>query len=276
MAFDVDDCLELLLDAREEEFRYERCIGLFQFQTWIWYPGKNSIAPRDAGRIAASAFLRNIEQEQTWRGKQAWGGSRQITLEKLQTLSQLPEYRAIFTEFISSGGGWSRLLFTTPGSDVFDKRLKQRTDHAATIADLIEYRLRAALNLTPDRSRITHAVFFKWWSNNKQPTTRTTFTWWKNLNRTAVFIYLIERRGFAMKPPSTDSEFIERLMHPAMSARKLKKFFSEYAFVADVIGDDNFYDLPERVVPARFEVKPFSHEELSVIGAYGEHYMEME
>jgi len=61
-----------------------------------------------------------------------------------------------------------------------------------------------------------------------------------------------------------------------MSKVQLKKFFSEYAFVNDVIGDDNFYDLPERVNPARFEVKPFSHEELSVIGAYAGHHMEME
>jgi hypothetical protein len=279
MAFDVDDCLELLLDAREEEFRYERCIGLFQFQTWIWYPGQNGIAPRDAGRIAASAFLRNIEQEQTWRGKQAWGGSRQITLEKLQALSQLPEYRAIFTEFISSGGGWSRLLFTTPGSDVFDKRLKQRTDLAPTIADLIEYRLRASIHPPPgpDRSKITHAIFFRWWSNKRLYTARTLFARWQRLRRTAVFIYLVQRRGFPFKPPAVDSDsFLKHLIHPAMSKVQLKKFFSEYAFVTDVIGDDNFYDLPERVIPARFEVKPFSHEELSVIGAYAEHYMEME
>jgi hypothetical protein len=31
-AFDVDDCVRLLLDAREEKFPYERCIRLFNFR----------------------------------------------------------------------------------------------------------------------------------------------------------------------------------------------------------------------------------------------------
>jgi hypothetical protein len=278
MAFDIDDCFELLLEERDEEFRSERCIRLFQFQTWIWYPGQNGIAPRDAGRIAASAFLRNIEQEQSWRGKQAWGGSRQITLEKLQTLSQLPEYRAIFTEFISSGGGWSRLLFTTPGPAEFDKRIKRRTNQAPTIAELIEYRLRASVHpplAGLDRSKITHAIFFRWWPNKKLVTARTLFARWQRLSRSAAFIYLVQRRRFPFKPPSVEDDFLKHLIHPKVSGVKLKRFFSEYEFISDQLGDDNFYSLPIVVKPVRLEVRPFSDDELAIIRAYDENYMEM-
>src|SRR3974390_1413491 len=102
MAFDIDDCLELLLDARTEELPHERLIQLFQFQTWIWYPGVKGRAATDAGRLAAAAILRKLEEEHKWRGLREAGGSRQITLAKLQTLSQSDEYRGIFTEFIAS------------------------------------------------------------------------------------------------------------------------------------------------------------------------------
>jgi hypothetical protein len=163
MAFDLDDCLELLLDARTEDFLHERVIRLFQFQTWIWYPYAKGRAAIDAGRLAAAAILRKLEKEHPWRGLRGAGGSRQITLAKLQTLSQSDEYPGIFTEFIASGGGWSRLLFTTPWAPEFDKRVKQRIDdHVEFIADLIDYRLRAALTLPEGqrRSGPTHAIFF--------------------------------------------------------------------------------------------------------------------
>jgi len=279
MAFDLDDCLELLLDARTEEFPHERLIRLFQFQIWIWYPGAKGHAASHAGRLAAAAILRKLEKGHRWRGLREAGGSRQITLAKLQTLSQSDEYRRIFTEFIASGGGWSNLLFTTPWAPEFDKRVKQRIDdHAEFIADLIEYRLRAALTLPeePRRSGPTHAIVFKGWPNRSGFVTRTAFNWWKPFRRTAVFIYLIERRGFDMKPPCADDDgFCEHLMHPPISKVQLKRFFSEYQFAANVLGDESFCALPQVVHPAEFQMKPFSTEELSLIAAYPEHAKEM-
>jgi hypothetical protein len=278
MAFDLDDCLELLLDARTEEFPHERVIRLFQFQTWIWYPSTKGYAAVHAGRLAAAAILRKLEKEHKWRGLREAGGSRHITLAKLQTLSQSDEYRRIFTQFIASGGGWSRLLFTTPGASEVDKWVTQRiADRAEFIADLIEYRLRAALTLPegPRRSGPTHAIFFNWWPN-REFVPRTAFNWWKPFRRTAVFIYLIERRGFHLKPPcADDDEFCEHLMHPQISKVQLKRFFSEYQFAANVLGDESFCALPKVVCPAEFQMKPFSPEELSIIVAYGEHSNEM-
>jgi hypothetical protein len=279
MAFDLDDCLELLLDARGEEFPHERLIRLFQFQIWIWYPGAKGHAATHAGRLAAAAILRKLEKEHRWRGLREAGGSRHITLAKLHALSQSDEYRCIFTEFIASGGGWSRLLFTTPWAPEFDKRVKQRIDdHAQFIADLIDYRLRAALTQSEGSSRSgpTHAIFFKWWPNRNRFVTRTAFNWWKPFRRTAVFIYLIERRGFHMRPSCTDDDaFSEHLMHPAISKAQLQRFFAEYQFAANVLGDESLYALPQVMRPAEFQMKPFSPEELSIIAAYDEHSKEM-
>jgi hypothetical protein len=236
--FDVDDCVKLLLDAREEAFLYERCIRLFQFQTWIWYPSERRIAPRAAGRLAAAAILREIEEDR-------FGNN--ITLGKLQILSQSDEYRQIFDAFIAPGGGWSSLLMTEVDPYEFDERIRERTDRAKIIADLIEYRLRAANHPPPgvDRSKITHAIFFNWWPNRKLFTTRSAFNWWKGAKRTAPFIYLIEKRGFPMKPPSVDEDFCKRLKHPAISSVRLKKFFSEYAFVTSSLDKEDFYTLPD-------------------------------
>ena len=162
MVFDLEDCLELLLDARAEEFSHERVIRLFQFQTWIWYPYGRGHAAIHAGRIAAAAILRKLEKEHRWRGLQGAGGSRRISLAKLQMLSQSDAYRSIFTEFVSSGGGWSNLLFTTPSAHEFDKRIKKRISvYADFVANLIEYRLRAARTLPelPRRSGPTMPSF---------------------------------------------------------------------------------------------------------------------
>ena len=228
MAFGLDDCLELLLDARTEDFLHERVIGSFSFK-----PGSGTHTQKDALQLTQVDLPQRLFFE-NWKkstlgvdcGERA--GSRQITLAKLQTLSQSDEYRGIFTEFIASGGGWSRLLFTTPWAPEFDKRVKQRRDdHVEFIADLIDYRLRAALTLPEGqrRSGPTHAIFFKWWPNKDRFVTRTAFNRWTPFKRTAVFIYLIERRGFHMKPPcANDADFCEHLMHPQISKAQLQDF----------------------------------------------------
>jgi hypothetical protein len=78
-----------------------------------------------------------------------------------------------------------------------------------------------------------------------------------------------------MKPPSVDEEFCKHLKHPAISRVRLRKFFSEYAFVTVSLSGEDFYTLSEHVTPVGFKVKPFSPDELTIIGAYTEHYNEM-
>src|ERR1700737_3665464 len=233
MPFDLDDCVELLLNEREEEFQYERFIVLFQFQTWIWYPGKKGIAARDAGRLAAAAVLRKLEEEHEWAGLQRWGGSPQITLEKLHSLSSSNEYRQIFDRFIAPQGGWSQLLFTTPWDREFDKRIKDRSEarDAHIVGEIVHYRLRASLDPVQKskRSATKHAIFFVWRQTGEKWRDRSAWSWGSKFHRSAVFIYLINRRSFAMKPPrSSDEDFTRKLLHPQMSKARLRQFFSEY------------------------------------------------
>jgi|ERR1700730_1837251 hypothetical protein len=269
MPFDLDDCVELLLNVRDEEFQYEWFIRLFQFQTWILFPGKKGNAARDAGRLAAAAVLRKLEQEHEWPGL---GGSRRMTLEKLQSLSGLDEYQHIFDEFIAENGGWSRLLFTTPWDREFDARINGRSDRASQlVADVIHYRLRAARDPTMQqkRSRTTHAIFFLWSKDRKAFSVRAAWSWWTTFHRSAAFIYLINRRGFPMKPPpSSDGDFARKLLHPLISKSRLKKLFSEYQYVTDTLEDEDFYTLPASVRSASFSVAPFSTQELNSIKAY--------
>jgi hypothetical protein len=278
MPFDLDDCVELLLNEREEEFQYERFIVLFQFQTWIWYPGKN--AARHAGRLAAAAVLRKLEEEHEWAGLQRWGGSRQITLEKLHSLASSNEYRQIFDTFIAPQGGWSQLLFTTPWDQEFDEKVKKRSEasDSQVVADIVQYRLRAALDPVwqQKRSGTKHAIFFVWWQTGKEWRDRSAWSWWSKFHRSAVFIYLINKRSFPMKPPrASDEDFTRKLLHPQMSKARLKQFFSEYQFVADTLGDEELYALPARVRSASYNVEPFSTEELAIIKAYDSHSDEM-
>jgi hypothetical protein len=280
MPFDLDDCVELLLNKREEEFRYEWFIRLFQFQTWFWFSGKKGIAARDAGRLAAAAILRKLEEEHKWEGDQRWGGSRQITLKKLHSLSTLDKYQQIFDAFIASEGGWSRLLFTTPWDREFDTRIKDQSEHRGSkfAAEIVHYRLRAARYLDEQQKRAgtTHAIFFLWWSNKEKFTVRSAWSWWKRFHRSALFIYLIKKRVFPMMPPGASAEdFTRKLLHPLISKARLKRFFSEYQFVADVLEDEDFYRLPAIVTPSSFNVNQFSTDELAIIKAYDNHAHEM-
>jgi hypothetical protein len=281
MPFDLDDCVELLLDLREEEFQYERFIRLFQFQTWIWYPGKKGIAARDAGRLAAAAVLRKLEKEHEWAGLQRWGGSRQITLEKLHSLASSNEYQQIFDAFIASQGGWSQLLFTTPWDQAFDKKVKDRSEarDSQVVAEIVCYRLRATLDPVQKskRSGTKHAIFFVWRQTGEKWRDRSAWSWWSKFHCSAVFIYLINRRSFPMKPPrSSDEDFTRKLLHPQMSKARLKQFFSEYQFVADTLGDEELYTLPAGVKSGSFNVDAFSTEEQAIIQAYDTDSHQME
>jgi hypothetical protein len=267
-----------LLNARKEEFRYEYSIRLFQFQTWILYSSKRGIAARDAGRLAAAAILRSLEEKHKWQGVQAIGGSRSVSFAKLQSVAGAPGYGDIFDAFIASQGGWSNLLFTTPASSQFNEWIKQHAGgcigaetYPEFVADLIHYRLRSALTLHEgsNRSGTTHAIFFKWRQNPTTFTTRTAWKWWKKFHRTAAFMYLVAKRRFPMMvPDADDDDFVKHLMHPAISKAQLKTFFAEYQFIADTLGDEEFYALPGPVIAAPFKVKPFSTEELAIINAY--------
>lgn len=79
-----------------------------------------------------------------------------------------------------------------------------------------------------------------------------------------------------MMPPRVHSDdFLQHLLHPAITKSQLKRLFSEYQFVSNALGDEKCYTLPVPVTPASFQVSHFSIKELSVISAYDPNFKEM-
>jgi hypothetical protein len=272
--FDLDDAVELLSGERPEEFPHERVIRLVQLQTWIWFPESSDIVA-NAARLAATAILNEREFRKFPPQDVRIELDRPITLANLHTLSQSDEYRNLFDAVIAPGRGWSTALLYGIGSDAFNKRLKEQSSHGPMIADLIDYRLRAVLNgKGGNEANISHAVFFNWWPAKKRRSTRSTYEWWGKLKRSSAFIYLIEKRDYPMRPPKLDvDEFWEFLEKPPIRKTILRRFFAEYEFITRELNDTDLVTIS--VAPSSISVKPFSEDEIAVIGAYKDHYQEM-
>jgi hypothetical protein len=270
LKFDLDDAVKLLMGKRDEKFPHERVIRLFQLQTWIWYPNSSKSAEH-AAQLAATTILRDLESEKFPSGRFL---RSKITMGRLHTLSESDEYRKLFDSLIAPGPGWSSIVMDSVRPETFDQRIAQRSAYGPMIAELIDYRLRAVLNGRNDEANISHAIFFNWWPSKKKPSPRTRFAWWKWLKRTSAFIYLIEKHGYAMKPPElNDDDFFESLLNPAISPKKLLRFFSKYAFIIDTLKDKGLVSISAK--PSPIAVKPFSKDEIAAIGAYKEHHFEM-
>ena len=64
LIFDIEDVVALLAHKREEAFEGERAVRLFQFRTWITFPGQHEVnAPKWAGFIAAVKLLDRYEED---------------------------------------------------------------------------------------------------------------------------------------------------------------------------------------------------------------------
>lgn len=62
--FNMEDVVTLLAHEREEAFKGERAVRLFQFRTWILFPGRNEgNAAKWAELIAAVKYLDLIEED---------------------------------------------------------------------------------------------------------------------------------------------------------------------------------------------------------------------
>jgi len=202
-------------------------------------------------------------------------GTKNLTMAHLHALSKSEEYRGLFDAVIAPDRGWSSVVLRTIDPGTFDKRIDERSPYGPMIADLIDYRLRAVLNgRTIDEANISHAVFFNWWPSKARPSPRTRFTWWKLLKRTSVFIHLVEKHGFPMRPPKlNDGDFIDSLLNPGISQARLRSFFSQYAFIIEQLQDESFVSIA--ATPTPIKVKPFSNEERGTIEDYKDHYLEM-
>src|SRR5271165_1066493 len=103
----LDSYIGVLLGNREEDFKYERAIRLFQFQSWIFAPGMDAI--RCAGLIAAAKIARNIEVDEfvpVRNGIMDLNDLPDITLDRIIDLRQKnPLYWNVYNQIIASNGG---------------------------------------------------------------------------------------------------------------------------------------------------------------------------
>jgi hypothetical protein len=83
----LNDTILLLLGKREPRFPYEREIGLFQFQTWIYSPGFRK--DQRAAKFLASAKFRRHIQEQKF-------GTRSLRVKILMQLLRDPDYKNLY------------------------------------------------------------------------------------------------------------------------------------------------------------------------------------
>jgi hypothetical protein len=280
MPFDVEDAVRLLARRRAELFAHERAIRLFQFYAWMWFPSQRLAAPRTIGRLAAAILLRDIEREQI-------GTRANVTVARQKKLFDDQEYRQIYNQFIAPGGGWSSLITGHSTLKDADRKLEGRYKASRSIVvDLLDYRVRQLLAPNGDQAKalITHAVFFNWWPNRSthgSPSCRTMFSWWGKLQLSSIFIYLNEKLASPLRNVQLqDKDFIERITADADDEENLARFFGAYSFLKQKLAQvDTHIRWPE--VPLDLEqqpisVPPFTVNELEIIAAHRDHYMEMD
>src|ERR1035437_10507637 len=109
----ISDAPRLLVGTREEKFKHERAIRMFQFQTWIFAPGE--VAIKYAGLIAATKILRKIEEDVFLPEECTSEELPDITLEKICELRTKSSYWRslywdIYDKIIAAYGGLTALI----------------------------------------------------------------------------------------------------------------------------------------------------------------------
>ena len=239
----MEDAIELLTNGRDERCAHERAIRLFQFHTWMWFPGKTKMnAPKTTGRLASALILRHIQRER-------FGKGGEITIARQKSLFGDLHYRKIYSQFIAPTGGWSNQLRCSL-KDADHRLDNRRSKSGHIIVDLMDYRVRQVLSPTgdPTKSKISHAVFFNCWlaraQHNSSPTGRTMWSWWGKLQSSSMFIYLSEKLGPLVHDMGlNDKDFLERITAAAEDEKALTRFFATYSFLRQAFAnvDDFIY-----------------------------------
>jgi hypothetical protein len=300
----LQDSVKLLTGGREERFLFERAIRLFEFQTWIYWPGTDK--SYFAGMMASALILEAIEDdifysESAAIQSEADPGGRfnfdptdkpDATLSRINVLRNDRRYRQLHDYIFAARGGLTNLLYClTP--EEFDGKVLKRRENVKIVADLIDYRLRHAQHGgTAGHGNISHAVFFKWWPThdvsgkrgvtlpNKSPWPKTLFKWWRDHQCSAIFIYLNERHQYSQIPHIENVAVDGAKLQPAASdADELRRFFGAYAYIAEAIhshgGEPPFVLVPATLPRVEIHTPPFNPTELQTIADYAENYTRM-
>jgi hypothetical protein len=148
--------------------------------------------------------------------------------------------------------------------------------------------------MAPDPKRANHknALFFYWWptrqvksgrgktSPNKSVSPKTMRKWWNRFERSALFIYLIQRHGFHQLPMDTDDDsFVDDLLRESNDTSELLRFLGAHAFLVETFMEaksDLFYvSIPDSIPRIPISTPPFSKAELETIDRYNKNYPRM-
>jgi hypothetical protein len=252
--FAVDDVVSLLMYQREEAFEGERAVRLFQFQTWILFPDDTNYA-KWAGLIAAAKVLDRLDDDIFIADEDARHRAEELNsiinlndrppqkIKRLQNEHQ--SFRKIYDRFIGESGGLLGLV-NSPTTGQFDHEIGNRVARMKNIvSDLIDYRLRYVehqlllRNENAAGANQNHAMFFCWWPtheiesgrgkspDNKSVTPRTMREWWKKMEMSAIFVYLIHQHGFDQLPIKvSDDQFVDRLERSSKAKPELFDFLA--------------------------------------------------
>ena len=312
--FDAEDVVTLLSHKRDEKFEGERAVRFFQFRTWIVFSDTTETNyAKWAELMTAAKYLERLE-EHHFADNESERLRRQEEESLLVNLNDKPPqttqriltlmkdnnaYRQIYDRLIGRRGGFLALLHAPSPAD-FDRAIHDRIDRMHIICDLIDYRLRyiqhcfgnSKVSTDRDGANHNHALFFCWWPtreiqskrgrtpSSKSVTTKTMRAWWKKLERSALFIYLIQKHGFDQVPMDVDDDFfIDGLLRSSNDTAELLRFFGAYAYVAEAFheahGDLYYVSVPASIPRIPISTSPFSRSELETISQYDEHYLEM-
>jgi hypothetical protein len=105
-------------------------------------------------------------------------------------------------------------------------------------------------------------------------------TWWKKFERSALFVYLIQKHGFQQLPMDADDEsFVGKLLRESNDTREVLRFFGAYAYLIDtfkkVHGDLMYVSVPESITRVPILTSPFSKDELETISLYDDKHLLM-
>jgi hypothetical protein len=218
-------------------------------------------------------------------------------LQRLQNEHQ--SFRKIYDRFIGESGGLLGLV-NSPTTGQFDYEIGNRVARMKNIvSDLIDYRLRYVehqlllRNENAAGANQNHAMFFCWWPtheiesgrgkspDNKSVTPRTMREWWKKMEMSAIFVYLIHQHGFDQLPIKvSDDQFVDRLERSSKAKSELLRFFGAYAHIVDMFSRARASDLiyvkiADSIRRIAVSTTPFTRSELATINQYDENYTAM-
>jgi hypothetical protein len=305
--FLLNEAVKLLVGERREIFKYERAIRLFQFHVWTlssheFLSAVTSLVSR-AGQLAGVKFLDYLEEEQfvecegEARRFRAQGQIQSVNLadkppQRMDRILWMRDhsliYREIYDHMLGMRGGLLGLV-GTPSLREFDCDIAKRQESAEATAGVVDYRLRYIQHGPGDKrgASPSHAFHFMWGLTKNIPgkqgarvegkslSKRTLADKWRQYERSAIFLYLNERHGFAQSPiPIDDVEFVPKLLRQSEEGEELRRYFGAYAYIAAsfkrACSEKPVVKVPDTIQPVPISTEPFSDAELKIIAAYKE------